>query len=77
MSQNAMQKIDVDGETWKFRVGRRAAVILSPTGVKHVTSLSKVSDLIDRGRWKITSGGTVKPAHIRGYIRRFKKDNDL
>jgi hypothetical protein len=67
--------IDVDGQRWWFFVGRgHGLLIWSPSGEKHLTSWSGVTgldpDTIDRGQWKKTTDGMVKPGQVRGYIRK-------
>lgn len=67
------RQIDVDGAQWWFRVGHQNIEIWPPEGKKHVVSQAKITgrtpDLIDRGRWKGTEDGMIKPGHVRGYIR--------
>jgi hypothetical protein len=66
--------LDVDGQQWWFRVGHGAIEIWPPDGTKHVTDMCKVTgrdwDTIERGQWKKTEDGMVKPGHVRGYIRK-------
>lgn len=66
--------IDVDGSDWWFKVGKRSVEIWDPNGTKHVATVAAITnrtpDLIDRGRYKGTEDGMVKPGHVRDYIRK-------
>ncbi len=68
-----VRKIHVGGKVWGYRIGQQFAVIHLPGTIrKKVVTLSKITgrtcDTIERGRWKITSDGMVKPSEVKAYI---------
>lgn len=67
------RRVDVDGEVWTYVFGRGNAKLHSPEGKPYVVDYSVLTrrdpSTIERGQWKRTSDGMVKPGHVRGYIR--------
>jgi len=76
MGKVAMRKVYVkSGETWEFTTGKGNAVIKNPrtgkkTVVPYTTLTGRDSSDIERGQWKRTSDGMVKPGHVRAYIEK-------
>ena len=72
------RRVDVDGESWSFKIGKGAAVIIAPNGQKSVVSLTTLTgrspDTIERGQWKGTRDGMVVPDHVRNHVRRHRAE---
>lgn len=72
------RRVDVDGESWSFKIGRGAAVIIAPNGKKSVVSLAALTgrspDTIERGQRKGTRDGMVVPDHVRNHVRRHRAE---
>lgn len=73
----AYRKLIVDGEAWSYYVGGTYTVLRAPDGKKKVVSSSTVTgrspDTFDRGQWKKTSDGMVRPSDVVAYIRKIRK----
>lgn len=66
------RRLYIHGRPWWYKVGRTYAVIWNPVGRKHAVELDALRglthDLIDRGRWKKTTDGMIRPSHVERYI---------
>ena len=66
--------MQVNGEEWRYRFGRGNAVIRGTDGKNIVVTYEDLtgrsSNVLERGLWKKTTDGMVKPGHVRGWIRK-------
>ncbi len=66
--------IEVGGRSWRYRFGRGNVVIRSADGkstvVRYEDLTGRSNDVIERGQWKKTIDGMVKPGHVCGRIRK-------
>lgn len=70
-----MRKIHINDEVWKYEVGVGNIVIVSPIGKKSVVPSHNAKgikvDVFERGQYKMTTDGMVKPSDVKKYIKRF------
>lgn len=67
--------VHIKGKEWNYKIGRGNIVISNPiTTKKHLVGLStltgRASDVVERGRWKKTSDGMIKPSDVKKFIER-------
>lgn len=67
-----MRKIIVDGKEYKWRCGRSYVVIRNEKTswcipAWEITGVT--ADIFERGRYKQTSDGMVKPSHVANWIK--------
>ena len=66
--------MQVSGKKWRYRFGLGNAVIRGTDGKSTVVGYEDLtgrsSAVIERGQWKKTTDGMVKPGHVRGWIRK-------
>ena len=66
--------MQVDGRVWRYRFGRGNAVIRDdadkPSVVDYSALTGRAWTTIERGQWKKTGDGMVKPGHVLGWIRK-------
>ena len=66
----------VNGETWRYRIGKNYCNICAPNGKSFSVDLSRLTgrdwDTLERGQYKRTQDGMVYPSHIRDYIDSLK-----
>lgn len=70
-----MRKIEIEGETWGYMIGRNNIVLLSPRDQKKMiltlqTVTGRSVDTIYHGRKKKTTDGMVTPSIIRAFIQK-------
>ncbi len=65
------RSIEVDGTTWRYRVGRQHVKFRGPrTFFKSIAEVKGVGPGdVDRGKWKKTSDGMLRPSEIANYLR--------
>lgn len=72
MASKSWRRVHIDGREWLYRIGRSNAVILSPTGQKHVAQLTQIAgatwDQIERAAWKCYITGWFNPSRVKRYI---------
>lgn len=70
----SMRKIKVRGETWNYKVGMYHVVLESPSGLRYAVEYTTLTgrswDVIERGKRKGTSDGSITPKNIREYINK-------
>jgi len=71
-----MRKVHINNQEWQYHIGQGTVVIQSPDGKKSYHKIHLVKgvcepDIIDRGRYKRTSDGMVKPSEVKNYIENF------
>lgn len=68
------RNIHLDGKVYRYVVGKSYVAIRTPEGTKIVAFCSEVAgvtnDTFERGQWKRTSDGMVKPHHVKTYLER-------
>lgn len=69
-----MRAITIDGEKWKYNVGKDVTVLRRPdhTIFGKVTNWALIGvdpSTFERGKYKRTSDGMVKPSHIAAFIK--------
>jgi len=66
------RKIEVNGKTFQYLIGRSAVVIYDDTDKRHYARVDEVKglspDIIERGRYKKTSDGMVTPKNVAHWI---------
>lgn len=63
-----MPKVKIDGEKWKYKIGKNAVVITSPDGEQFVASHNEITcDFSERKR-KSHNQCIVKKEDVRRYI---------
>jgi hypothetical protein len=67
------RKVHINKQEWGYRVGKQSVVIQSPSGVKFHVDCWKFHpgqspDDFDRGQWKQTSDGMIRPSEVKAYI---------
>ncbi len=77
-----MRKVLVNGQAWEFSVGRFNAVIKNPsTKKKTIVDFSKLTgrtwDILERGQYRRTSDGMIKPGHVKAYIEEHLAEKPL
>lgn len=59
---------------WRYKIGSDCMLLFDPNGNKFVETLNNVAErswnLIERGRWKETSDGSIMPADVAWYIEK-------
>ena len=73
-----MRHLEAAGRTWGYVVGSWSVRITSPrTGKSVVVDVAAITGRspsdFERGRYKRTSDGMVKPGHIKGYIEKLAR----
>jgi len=67
-----MRTINVNGHDYKYKIGERSTVITMLDGKKIVVGNHTIKGLspddFDRGKWKKTSDGMIKPSDMERYI---------
>ncbi len=65
------RRIVVDGCTWLYHVGRSNVAFRGPqTFVATVGEVKGIdSELVERGRWKVSSDGMICPADIATFLK--------
>jgi hypothetical protein len=74
MSKKAIRLITIDGNKWKYVVGRCFVKIWPPNGKSKIVWCHTVKGVdpyvYERGQWKQTSDGMITPKDIENYIRK-------
>jgi len=71
--------IVVGGEAWEWFCGKGGGVVIwSPDGKRrHTTHAAHVKginpDTFDRGKWKMTSDGMLRPSEVAALIQELQK----
>lgn len=67
------RKLDIDGNEWRFKVGRSFLDIRSPDGRSFKPTVAKVKgvepEAIERGRRWGTSYGMITPSDVVNWIK--------
>jgi len=67
------RKIIINGDTYKYIIGKGNVVIWAPNKKKIVVDFSTLTgrswDAIERGQWKNTRDGMITPKDIANYIQ--------
>jgi len=65
------RRIVVDGTTWLYHVGSSAVAFRGPRRfVARIGDVKRLDpDTIDRGRWKRTSDGMIRPAEVAAFLQ--------
>ena len=74
-----MRKLHIQGRVWHWRVGQGGVVIQLPGSIKKITVMAAdikgiTPDSVDRGRWKKTSDGMIRPGEVKSYIEKNLSD---
>lgn len=72
-----MRKVHILGKVWQYQIGRTAVVIQFPppnqirkfTVEASLVAERKPEDL-ERGKWKKSSDGMIKPSDVKRYIEK-------
>lgn len=67
--RKGFRKIIINQQAWQYKVGKCYLVIYSPQEEKHVVSVLAVAPYFERGQWKKTEDGMVKPSAVSKYIQ--------
>jgi len=67
-----MRTVHIDGERWRYKVGRTCVVIKTPNNKRLNVSIVQVLgiswDAIERARWKHTNYANVTPSIVKRWI---------
>jgi hypothetical protein len=67
------RKLVVDGRPWWFKVGQATVEIWDSSNHKSAVDINELTgrswDVLERGRWKGTLDGMVKPSDVVRYIQ--------
>ena len=69
------RRIVVDGITWVYKIGRQYVVANSELGERRLATVDYVKfgeecDLVHRGRYKISSDGSVYPNDVLNWLKK-------
>lgn len=71
--QRGSRRVHVNGKVWLYRVGRAGGVVIYGPNDEHVATHAahikgQWAQDFERGQWKRTSDGMLKPRHVKRFI---------
>ena len=67
--RKGFRKLVVHDKTWQYKVGKNYVVLYSPNEEKHVVQCVNILPYFERGQWKKTEDGMIKPSQVVRYIQ--------
>ena len=67
------RRVHVNGKVWIYRVGKGGGVVIYGPNDERISMYAswlkgQTPDLFERGQWKKTSDGMLKPRHVKRFI---------
>jgi hypothetical protein len=72
-----VRKVHIQGKVWQYEIGHQFVVIQFPPPnqkkkftIAQSLLVERTPDELDRGRWKKTQDGMIKPSDVKNYIEK-------